>query len=324
MREAKPPGWVYGVGAALLLGWPALAQSFGVDGLESKLELDFSSALGLNAALPPSASWGLGGHLEARLTLEPIRFNLVLDPGLQLGSPVFSDPGLTEAYALFRKNDLDLSAGVERLPLEYARLSLPYSMEPVSPLGKRRGLLGLRLGWNPEATRLRLGLLQNSAGAFGILSLRREFAGFELEAHATAPSGRPTVGLGGSGTLEALVLYGEVWYFWNPSEVRYALGLSANLGDGIWTVEGGYTAASAAGPVRHLLAGQYTLPQGEDKSWNLLAKVFFDPDAVRGQLGLSLATSREDSELSVGAAAQLGPEPLALSLKVGIKLFPPL
>jgi len=308
-----------------LLLAPTQAQSLGLEGLQTKVELDFSSALALNAAPPlGSVNWMLASRLELHYTLKPLQLNVVLQPGVEFGQPVITDAGLSEAYGLLRLDTLDLSAGVERIPLEYARLSLPYSLEPVSPLGNRLGLLGLRASWNPENTRLRLGLLQNAQGWFGLLSLHREFDNFELEAQALAPSGRPTFGLGGSATIENLVLYGEVWALTNPTEWRYALGLSGSLGDGLWTLEGGNAAPAAGQAVRHLLAGQITLPQDQDSSWNLLAQLWFDPDALRGQLGLGFTTGSSDTQLSVSAGAQIGPQPPALTLKIALSFFPSL
>lgn len=59
----------------------------------------------------------------------------------------------------------------------------------------------MRVSWNPETTRLRLGVLDEAGQPFPVLGLRREFGGFELEAHALYES-RPVVGLGGSGSRE--------------------------------------------------------------------------------------------------------------------------
>jgi hypothetical protein len=300
--------------SALCLPW-AFAQ-----GLETRLELRFSSALAVNAALPPVASWGLGAHLEARYALGDAHFNLVLDPAVQFGLPIFTDPGLTEAFVLVRQGELDLSAGLERLPLEYARLSVPFLLEAVSPLGNRQGRLGARVGWSPEATRLRLALLQVGSGLAAVLSLRREFDTLELEGHAAYQDGL-VLGLGGSGTVEEIVVYGEAWWL-RGRDWRYLLGLSGSLEEGLWTLEGGYAAPSVLEPLRHLLAAQLTLPQGEEASWSFIGKLLFDPQGFRSQLGASYTWSREDRELIAGVLAQTGPEPFSLKLSLEARLYP--
>lgn len=303
---------------------PTLAQSFGIEGLETKLELRFTSALAINSALPPSAFWGLGAHLEARYNLEPFRLNLVLDPGVNFARQVVTDGGLTEAYALFRQGELDFSVGIERLPLEIARLTLPYSLERLSPLGNRQGRFGARVSWNPEATRIRLAVLEDSGQVMSVLSLRREFGDFELEAHGIYQGDKVIIGLGGSGTFADLVVYGEVWaiaYSTYPPDWRYIFGLSGALGEGVWTLEGGYAAPSALEAVRPLLAGQLTLPQDETGSWNILGKLFFDPDALRSQMGLVYTLALDTVQLESALTAQFGPEPFTLRLVLNLRGF---
>lgn len=292
--------------------------------LQTKLELRFTTALALNSAFPPSALWSLGAHLEARYTLEPFRLNLVLDPGVNFARGVTTDAGLTEAYGLYRQGELDLSLGLERLPLETARLSLPYSLEPLSPLGNRQGRFGARVSWNPEAARVRLALLEDSGQLVPVLSLRREFGDFELEAHTLYRSDRVLVGLGGSGTLDELVLYGELWALGYPTDWRYVVGLSGALGEGLWTLEAGRAAPSGLEPVRPLLAGQLSLPQGEDASWNVLAKLLLDSDALRVQAGLGYTLSLNDLQLESALTAQIGPEPFSLRLVLNFRAFPDL
>lgn len=319
-RHPLPAFWLIALGFLLpaFCFPPALAQD-----LQTRLELRFTTALAVNSAFPPSALWGLGAHLEARYTLEPFGLNLVLDPGVNFAQPVITDAGLTEAYGLYRQGELDLSLGIERLPLETARLSLPYSLEPLSPLGNRQGRLGARVSWNPEAARVRLALLEDSGQVMPVLSLRREFGDFEMEAHGIYRNDRVIIGLGGSGTLADLVLYGEVWMLGWPPDWHYALGLSGAWGDGIWTLEGGRAAPSALEPVRPLLAGQLSLPEGEEASWNVLGKLLFG-DALRLQAGIGYTLAIDDAQLESTLIAQIGPEPFSLRLVLGLKAFPDL
>jgi hypothetical protein len=306
--------WLVALGVWLgVVGQPALAQT-----LETRLELRFSTALAISNA-PAAASWGLGALLEARYDLGPLRLQLVLDPGVSFSRSVTTDAGLTELYALYREGELDFSAGLERLPLEVARLTLPYSLEPVGPLGHRRGRWGLRLSWNPEATRLRLAVLEEAGQLVPVLSLRREFGGFELEAHALYRA-KAVLGLGGSGTVAGVVVYGEGWLLFNPSEARYALGLSGSLGEGVWTLEGGYASLPLLLPLGPFLAGQWAVPLGEEALWNLSAYLLLD-GPVRPALSARYTQSRPDAELSLTLHLQLGPTP-ALGLGLGVRAFP--
>lgn len=216
----RPPrnaiGWTL---IALLAVAPSVrAQPLGLDGLETRASLTFSSGLILAGGALPVGSWGLIARLEARYTIDALSLNLTLDPAVRFGQTPMSEAGITEAYGLSRQGEFDLSLGIERLPLEVARLSLPYALEPVDALVRRRGLPDLRLSWNPEATRLRLALVVADGGLVPALSLRREFGDLELEAHALYRAGRAVFGLGGSGTLLGLVLYGEAWVITGPLE----------------------------------------------------------------------------------------------------------
>ncbi|MCS7068730.1 MAG: hypothetical protein RMK51_04250 [Meiothermus sp.] len=293
---------------------PTLAQT-----LETRLEVRFSTGLAISNA-PLTASWGLGARLEARYDLSPLRFQLVLDPGVSFSRSVTPDAGLTELYALYREGELDVSAGLERLPLEVARLALPYSLEPVSPLGNRQGRWGGRVSWNPEATRLRLAVLEAGGRLVPALSLRREFGEFELEAHALYPA-RPVVGLGGSGTVAGLVVYGEGWLLLNPSEARYALGLSGSLGEGWWTLEGGYATTLPLLPASHFLAGQWTLPLGEEARWNLSTYLLLE-HPLRVQLSSGYIYLQPNYELNATLNAWFTYERAVLNCVLWLRAFP--
>lgn len=310
MGRLRPShAWLLGLG----LAWgfpPVLAQN-----LETRLELRFSSAL-VFSHLPPGASWGLGVHLEARYDLPPLRFQLVLDPGMNFSRAVTAEAGLTELYALYREGELDLSAGLERLPLEVARLSLPFSLEPLSPLGNRQGRWGARVSWNPEASRLRLAVLEEAGRWLPVLSLRREFGHFELEAHALYPA-RWALGLGGSGTVAGLVIYGEGWLLLEPLEARYALGLSSRLGQGVWTLEGGYAGLPPLQPAGFFLAGQWLLPQ-EEAGWNLAADLLLS-SPWQLQLSAGYLHSLAEQDLNIRLVAQFGAQAWRLLLNLSVQ-----
>jgi len=293
-------------------------QPVNAQNLETKLELRFTTALAMSN-LPPGANWSLGAHLEARYNLNPLRLNLVLDPGVNFSRLVTADLGLTELYALYREGELDVSAGLERLPLEVARLSLPYSLESLSPLGNRQGRWGARVSWNPVETRVRLGVLEDAGRLIPILSLRREFSDFELEAHALYPA-RLVMGLGGSGTVAGLVVYGETWFLLNPLDARYALGLSGSLAGSFWTLEGGYATTLPLLPASHFLAGQWLLPQGEEARWNLGAYLLPD-NPLRAQISASYIYTLSNYELNSTLAAQFGPQPWVLVFRLFLRGF---
>lgn len=307
--------WLVGLGLWAVLGCfqPVHAQN-----LETRLELRFSTAIAISN-LPPSASWGLGAQLEARYDLNPWRFRLVLNPGVSFSRTPNTDAGLSELYLLYRENELDVSAGLERLPLEVARLSLPYSLEAVSPLGNRLGRWGARVSWNPEATRLRLALLEDASQLLPVLSLRREFGDFELEAHALYPT-RWVLGLGGSGTVAGLVVYGEGWLLLNPLEARYALGLSGSLGEGVWTLEGGYATTLPLLPASHFLAGQWIIPQGEEASWSLTAYLLLS-NPWQFQLGSGYRYNLAEHELNASLATHFSSQSWRLLLTLSIRAF---
>jgi len=289
--------------------------------LELRTELAFSTSFAATRLAPLGGSWNLGAHVEARYNLEPVVLNLVLDPQVRFATEPQGDWGLTEAYLRTRIETLDFSAGIERLPLETARLSVPYSLEAVNQFGQRQGLLGVRGSWNPQSARVRLALLEDPAGWFTALSLRQEFGGFELEGHLLAPKGRVVVGLGGSGTIEDLVVYGEVWGLSEPWETRYLLGLSGNLQDGLWTLEGGYASPTPGAPARHLLAGQVGWQQDQDSAWSLTATAFFDSDALREQAGLAYTLSSDLAEWMLALGGLFGLEPTFWTIRWSARIF---
>lgn len=306
--------WFVGLGLWVTVCFqPVYAQN-----LEARLELRFTSAFALSNS-PLSASWDLGAHLEARYDLNPLRLQLVLDPGVRFSRSPTAEAGLTELYALYREGELDVSLGLERLPLEVARLSVPYNLEPASLLGNRQGRWGARVGWNPQEARVRLAVLENAGRPLPILSLRREFGSLELEAHLLYPT-RWVLGLGGSGTAVGLVVYGETWLLLEPLEARYALGLSGSLGDGVWTLEGGYASFLPTLSPQHFLAGQWVLPQSEDRRWSLIAYVFFEP-ALYSQLAASHTYVLENYQLDSTLTAQFGALPFILSFQLSFRGF---
>ncbi len=249
--------------------------------------------------------------------------------------------GATTTYG-----DLDLSFGIERLPLETARLSVPYSVETVGVRGVRHGVPGVRGvlysgNWRVQGavfySDTERDFLENVTP---LVSVRRAFDSFDLEAHLLYQNGLVT-GLGGSGLVGDVVVYGEAWLLTDSSLTgfsgRGALGLNGNLERGTWTLEAAYltpgevslkdddVAPAQLSPTvkpRPAVLGQVALPLGDegDRSLSLTGNAFFDPDAVRSGIGASY-TLLADAELTLGAAARFGPEPAVATLSLGVKGF---
>ncbi len=343
---------VLSVFAAAVLTPLALAQPY----YRGEVEFAIDSTFG---AAPAQNGLTLAGRLEAEYDLDfsnldfndldlggfsPVAFNLMLDSSVRVGQAVTTDPGLTELYAATTYGDLDFSTGVERLPLETARLSVPYSVETVGVRGVRRGVPGVRAVLYRDDWRFRGAVFYRDVAGQDfvkkvapLLSVRHAFDGFDLEAHVLYQNGLVT-GLGGSGLVGSVVIYGEAWLLTDPLEGRGALGLNGNLLNGTWTLEAAYLTpgetslkdddnvspaqlSSAVDP-RPGVLGQVTLPLGDEGDTNLSLNIdaFFDPDAVRSGVSANY-TLLADAELTLGAGARFGPEPTVGVVNVSIKTF---
>jgi hypothetical protein len=270
-------------------------------------------------------------HFDMRLSSGTSALVLRLDPGVLAGPAALSSSGLTEAYVERRSPRFDLQVGVERLPLETARLAVPFLIEPVDNLGTRQGLLGARLNWYPDrATRLRVALLDDAGRVHPAASLRRAFGSFEVEAHALGFGvGRTALGVGASGLAHNLVVYGEVWALTAPSDTRYAAGISGSIPDGLWTVEISRGQALvgalarlqlAEAPVRLQLAGQVVRRFGEDFTVTGTASVFSTPDPYRALATVELTKTAGDATYTLALGAVVGPQPVQGVIATSIRL----
>lgn len=316
----------------LLAGGLASAQ------LELRGEVEVAALPALtSAAGRPLGAVGLAlrAHLEAGLELRPVELRAVLDPEARLaaGPPGAARvaPGLTEAFARVRLRDADLSLGLERLPLETARLSVPFRLEPVGETGRPRGLPGVRAVVAQGRWRLRPALVYRVRDdrLGGVLSVRREFADFELEAHA-AWLGRAAVGLGGSGLVGDLVLYGEAWVLTGPWDGRGALGLSGFAGDALWTVEAAYAPARAGGDVAlPQLLGQVGWPLDEALSLELAAGLARAPAAasatgraaLRATGSVQLVALASDHQAALGLLVGHDERATTYGLRLGVTAY---
>jgi hypothetical protein len=256
----------------ILLLLPLLSLSLAQLSTSGEITLGVSPGV-VSAQGSPQSTFAvtMSANFQARYNLAPVSFELVLDPQLSLadGSAQF-EAGLTEAFIRYRVGAADITVGLERLPLEYARLSRPYSLEPIRASGQPQGLLGARAAFFTGDWRVRPALFyrltDNQVG--GALSVRRSFSQLELEAHLTYLE-RPGIGLGGSGLLGDTVLYGDLWLLFTPTEFRGALGASGFLGDSLWTLEAAYAPNPLVQPETPFpqLLGQLSIPQGASGSW---------------------------------------------------------
>lgn len=175
-----------------------------------------------------------------------------------------------------------------------------------------------------------------------LVSARRSFGDFELEAHALY-SQEIVIGLGGSGLVAELVLYGEAWLLTDPLDGRGAVGLSGYLDAGSWTLEAAYLSpgeaslkddpdaepqrlsAAQADPsgTRPAVLGQLAWPLGDagDSSVSFFGSTFFDPDAVRAQASAMYSLTTNDREMSLTAAGRTALLPFVLTFNLGVKQF---
>lgn len=229
--------------------------------------------LSTNASSTDRFGVSLRAHLEADYNLEPVTLRLVFDPAVSLGTPDSArlTYGLTELFVRYSLDNLDLSAGLERLALETARLTVPFRLEPVSTLGQPLGLVGARATLFTDDWRVRPALVYRSQDEQfgGGVSIRREFTAFDLELHVFYLDGVAT-GLGGSGLLGQMVIYGEAWLLSEPRAGRGAVGLSGFWRDLLWTIETAYAPNPVGGNAAYpQLLGQFSLPHGDSGSWDL-------------------------------------------------------
>src|SRR5574337_1301594 len=288
---------------------------------EQRAELLLGTALTLGSSAPPSVVWTVAGHVDLRAQAERSAFVLTLDPGILYDGGTQSVLTVTEAF--FRTRGVsELSVGIERIPLEVARLTIPYSIEPVDILQTRAGVAGARLQWFPNTqTRLRVAMLEDGGRISPLVSARREFTDFEVEAHAFRHAGRTVLGGGGSGLLGSLVVYGELWSLSDPQEWRYAAGLSGSVPDGLWTVEYGYASELPGAPPRHQLAGQVAKQYGPEVTLTATGRLFADPDAYRSEVVVELSRAVGTVEYKVSVQALFGPVPPQAVIASGLRWF---
>lgn len=277
----------------------------------------------------------LKAHLEGDLTFDDLGFFLVLDPSATVNdkSEVDGKIGLTEVYGRYQVGDFDISAGFERLPLETARLSVPFSISEVSsenvsadsPKGSLEGIWGARVLWYPGDYRFRLAGFYRADEQFGVaLSAKRFFGEFELEATAIYDN-HFTFGLNGSGLIGDVVVYGESWLLLNTpvangteTTFRGLLGATGYLGDSLWTLEAGYFPNfNSTSPFPQVLA-QWQLPQ-DNTTWSVGGGAGLQNEQVIGLLAASIGVSEDNISTTFSLNTQLSREFIAISTGFELK-----
>jgi hypothetical protein len=278
----------------------------------------------------------LKAHLEGDLTFDDLGFFLVLDPSVTVNdkSEVEGEIGLTELYGRYEVGEFDFSVGFERLPLETARLSVPFSLSEVSsedvsaeePKGSLEGIWGARVLWYPGDYRFRLaGFYRADDEQFGVaLSAKRFFGEFELEATAIYDN-HFTFGLNGSGLLGDVVVYGETWLLLNTpvtngTEITFRglLGATGYLGDSLWTLEAGYFPSFGSTSSYPQLLTQWQLPQ-DNTTWSLGGGAGLQNEQVVGLLAASVGVSEDNITTTFNLNSQISAEVISISTGFELK-----
>lgn len=329
------------VALAAVLAWAGQAGAQ----LRVRVEVPYGVSVGVAAshgATTSEAAFVTGVRLDVEAQLAPLTATLRLDPTLTAldgaaaalaaaaGTPSPRwEPGLREAFVLLREGPLDVSAGIERLPLETARLSVPFQVDGTAPDGQREGLLGARVSLYLDPWRARAAVLERAGSVGGAFSLRADLGRAQIEGHAVYLD-RLAVGAGASGTVADVVLYGEGWLLTDPWRGRGALGASGYLGDALWTAEAAFAppsgaAAAAAAPQ---LLGQLSVPAGDAASVQLFAGAaltdsLLTPGAriLSGQAAVTWITGDPDVQLELGGNVTSGELGTHLGLTVRLTTY---
>ncbi len=320
------------VGLCLLL-----ASSAGAQTLRGELAL---TAHLHGAAAPPEASWSLAGRLDARYPAAPFELALVAEPTLRFGPRPRLELRVSDALVRYRWRDLEVSAGLERLPLETARLSLPYAVGAPPSGGVRSGVPGLRLRWFSERTETRLAAFYADGGPAGAVSLRRELERAELEGHLVVSGDRAALGMSGSGLLGATVLYGEVWLLTGPLEPRAALGATGAFGGVHWTLEAAYLVPPGGQCARPTVAAVLAGRAAEHVDWRVVGGASLgaaspaaspggtspgsaapDRQVLTGQAAAAVTYLQQDRDVRIELSALLGPFGRRLGIGVETRAY---
>ncbi len=229
-----------------------------------------------------------GVHVDLEARLDPVALTVRLDPSLRADGGARrpeAEAGLSEAYVRLRAGPVDASAGIERLALETARLSVPFQVDRSGANGERLGLPGIRAAAYLGRARIRAALLSDDGDLGGALSVRGDLTSAQVEAHVLYLR-RWALGAGVSGTVGETVVYGEGWLLSDPWRARGAVGASGYAGDALWTLEAAFAPPAGApggsgAEATAQLAGELDLPLADGGSLQGYAAVAWAGSALR-------------------------------------------
>ena len=302
------------LGLSLVAGQADPGRAAGASSLEWRLAGE--AGLQATAALPGPGQVLLDAFLDVEASRGPLRWRLMADPAVPWMvegeglAPAQVEWALQEASVSWRGGPWQASAGRQRLPLETARLLVPFAVETLSRTGLRLGVWGGQLVWAEGSTRLRMAWVKGEGPGQQpgpVVSLRVQGAGVEVEGHAAAvqPGGQASVGLAASGLVGVLVAYAEVWH---GPDGRYVGGLSGLWGESLWTVEAGRAAwpvgSDAVGPAA---AASLSWQSGRDVAWTVGLRALAGQEGATASLEAERLRLASDREWRLFASVRLGP-----------------
>ncbi|GEM_PF-1990166 len=280
--------------------------------------------------------WEPGSTHWAVLSVEPwFPLDLAGDGAATSGSVAVAG-----AYAATRLWAADVYVGRFALPLETARLVVPYTLAPLDAAGRRPGVDGVRADVYTGPGKLQLAAVQSGGTWKALFGWRRALVGWDAFVNVLWQEQELVVGAGASGLAGPVVLYGEAWRVPGEPGLRYSVGATGYAGDLLWTAElarapfpSGATSGAPGVPVPLVAVQVALVPAAE---WRVAADVGValeggpgghPPGAVQERahyLGVSAAYELVPGEIDLEIAARrwgLPPGPAASSVSVGLRRY---
>ena len=230
---------------------------------------------------------------------------------------------VTEAYAGFRFPAADVYAGRFALPLETGRLVVPYTLTPRDDAGRRPGVNGVRADVYLSSGRWRLAAVRDGDRWTPLVGWRQAFSGWEAAGYVLARERGADAGMGASGLVGTVVVYGEAWRAAGEEGLRGSVGATGYWGEAVWTLElarASFPAVRSPGPASPpglLAAAQLAYAPGS--GWTVVA----DAAVALEELPLSYSPpggaggeSRRAHQVGVTVTHELVPGKAELELAV--------
>lgn len=320
---------------AALAALPAARAQGSGPAVQGRVEALTAATVGWSSvagAPQPYAVLLTGANVDLEASWRPVSLTVRAAPTMTAQGGAGVEPafelGLEEAYALLREGPVDVSAGLQRLTLETARLTVPYQLDTLDAAGGRAGLWSARAALYAGPARLRATAFLRDGHAGGALGLRLDLTSAQVEAHALYDRS-PAVGVGASGTVGDTVVYGEAWLLTGPWRGRGALGVSGYLADALWTLEAAYAPpplSPAAEPLPQL-AVQAVVPLDDGDTLEGYADVGLAASALhpgarsaRATATLTWTTGDPEAQLELGpslSVSELGTQ-AALTVRLSV------